>query len=164
MTLSCPGTGGGGGGGNREVIVSGRESTVEMLDVNRGIYMEPNFLPVVMFTDDVEPMTVPVVALMRSRVEGPLVVARPVDVILSGWESTVEMSTDDVEPLAVARPVNVDVISRAAVYPDLFSGGVIKSIDPDVGSGDPMSLKTIPDVDGDACHSVWREMVLDDVV
>ena len=181
-----------------DVILSGRESTVEMLDVNRGICMEPDFLPVVISTDDVEPMAVPVVTLMRSRVEGPLVVARPVDVILSGRESTVEMldvncgicmepdllpvvmSTHDVEPLAVpvvaltrsrvegplvvARPVNVDTVSRAAVYPDLLSAGVMKSVDPDVGSGDPMSLKTIPDADGDACHSVWREMVLDDVV
>ena len=40
----------------------------------------------------------------------------------------------------------------------------MKSVDPDVGSGDPMSLKTMPDADGDAYHSVWREMVLDDVV
>ena len=120
-----------------EVILSGRESTVEMLDVNHGICMEPDLLPVVMSTDDVEPLAVPVVALMRSRGEGPLV---------------------------VARPVNVDAISRAAVYPDLLSGGVIKSVDPDVGSGDPMSLKTIPGVDGDACHTEWREMVLDGIV
>ena len=35
----------------------------------------------------------------------------------------------------------------------------------DVSSGsDSMSLKTIPDADGDACHLEWREMVLDDVV
>ena len=90
-----------------------------MLDVNCGICMEPDFLPVVISTDDVESKAVPVVALTRSRVEGPLVVARPVDVIISGRESTVEMlevnhgicmepdlllvvmSTDDVEPLAV---------------------------------------------------------------
>ena len=107
-----------------------------MLDVNRGICMEPDFLPLVISTDDMEPLAVPVVALTRSRVEGPLV---------------------------VARPVNVDAISRAAVYPDLLSGGVIKSVDPDVGSGDPMSLKTIPDVEGDACHMEWREMLLDDI-
>ena len=97
--------------------MSRRESTVEMLDVNCGICMD--FLPVVISTDDVEPMAVPVVALTRSQVEGPLVVARPVNVILSGRDSTVEMldvnrgicmepdflpvvmSTDDVEPLAV---------------------------------------------------------------
>ena len=80
------------GGDKREVIVSGRESTVQMLDVNCGICMEPDFLPVVISTDDVDPMAVPMVALTRSRVEGPLVVARSVDVILSGRESTVEMS------------------------------------------------------------------------
>ena len=39
----------------------------------------------------------------------------------------------------------------------------MKSVDPDVRSGDPMSLKTIPGADGDACHSEWWEMVLDDV-
>ena len=99
--------------------MSGRESTVEMLDVNCGICMEPDFLTVVISTDDVEPMAVPVVALTRSRVEGPLVVAWPVNVILSGRESTIEMldvnrgickepdflpvvmSTDDVEPLVM---------------------------------------------------------------
>ena len=27
-----------------------------------------------------------------------------------------------------------------------------------------MSLKMIPGADGDACHSEWREMVLDDVM
>ena len=64
-----------GGGDNREVIVSGRESTVDMLDVICGIYMKL----VVISTDDVEPMAVPVVALTRPQVEGPLVFARPVD-------------------------------------------------------------------------------------
>ena len=49
-----------------------------------------------MSTDDVEPLAVPVVALTRSPVEVPLV---------------------------AARPVNVDAISRSAVYPDLVSGG-----------------------------------------
>ena len=67
-------------------------------------------------------------------------------------------------PLVVARPVNVDAISRAAVYPDLLSGRVMKSVDPDVRSSDPMLLKTIPAADGDACHSEWQEMVLDDVI
>ena len=38
----------------------------------------------------------------------------------------------------------------------------MKSVDPDVRSGDPMSLKTIPGADGDACHSEWREMVIDE--
>ena len=40
----------------------------------------------------------------------------------------------------------------------------MKSVDPDVRSGDPMSLKLIPGADGDGCHSEWREMVLDDVM
>ena len=34
----------------------------------------PNLLPVVMSTDDVESLAVPMVALTRSQVEGPLVV------------------------------------------------------------------------------------------
>ena len=110
---------------------------MRLSNVSRGICVEPDLLPVVMFTDAVEPLAVPVVALTRSRVDGPLV---------------------------VARPVNVYTISRAAVYPDLLSGRVVESVDPDVRSGDPMSLKTIPGADGDACHSEWREMVLDDVV
>ena len=142
-----------------------------MLDVNRGICMEPDFLPVVMSTDDVEPLAVPVVVQTRPRVgrgpDLPLQVDEVreslpdygLDVIISGRESTVVMPTDDVGtlavpvvaltrsrvegPLVVARHVNVDAISRAAVYPDLLSGGVMKLVDPDVGSGDPMSLKTI---------------------
>ena len=174
-------------------ILSGRESNVGMSDVSRDICMEPDLLPVVMSTDDVEPLAMPVVTLTRSQVERPLVVAWPVDDVLSGRESNigmsdvsrdicmepdllpVVMSTDDVEPLAVpvvalmrpqvegpldvAWPVNEDAISRAAVYPDLLSGRVMKSVDPDVRSGDPLSLKTIPGVDGDAL-----EMVFDDVV
>ena len=120
-----------------DVILSGRESTVGVSDVSRGIWMEPDLVPVVMSTDDVEPLAVPIVALTRSQVEGPVV---------------------------VARPVNVDAISRAVIYPDLLSRRVMKSVDPDVRGGDPMSLKTIPGADGDACHSEWREMVLDDVV
>ena len=101
------------------------------------ICVEPDLLPVGMSTYVVELLAVPVVALTRSRVDRPLV---------------------------VGQPVNVDTISRAAVYPDLLSGQVMKSIDPDVRSGDPMSLKTILGADGDECHSEWREMVLVDVV
>ena len=108
-----------------------------MLNVSRGICVEPDLLPVVMYTDAVEPLAVPVVALTRSLVH---------------------------EPPVVARPVNVDTISRAAVYPDLLCGRVMKSVVPEVGSGNPMLLRTIPGVDGDACHSEWRELVLDDVV
>ena len=88
-----------------EVIVSGRESKVAESDVSHGICMEPDVLPVVMSTNDVEPLAVPVVTLTRSLVEGPVV---------------------------VALPVNVEAISRALVYPDLLSGRVIKSVDPDV--------------------------------
>ena len=99
-----------------------------MSDVYRDICVELDLLPVVMSTDAVEPLAVPVVALV------------------------------------VGRPMNVGTISRAAVYPDLLSRRVIKSVDPDVGSGDTMSLKTIPGANGDACHSEWREMVLDEVV
>ena len=40
----------------------------------------------------------------------------------------------------------------------------MKSVDPDVRSGDPMLLRTIPGVDADACHTEWREMVLDYMV
>ena len=96
-----------------------------MSDVSCDICVEPDLLPVVMSTDAVEPLAVPVVALTRSQ---------------------------------------VDVISRAAVYLDLLSGRVMKSVDPDVRNGDPMSLKMIPGADGDSCHSEWREMVLDDVM
>ena len=103
---------------------------MRMSDVSCGICVEPELLPVVMSTDAVELLAVPVVALTRSQVD---------------------------EPLVVARPVNVDAISRAAVYPDLLSGRVMKSVDPDVRSGDPMSLKTIPGADGDACHSSAAE-------
>ena len=85
----------------------------------------------------VEPLAVPVVVPTRPQVEGTP---------------------------AVAWPVNVDAISRAEVDPDLLSGRVMKSVDLDVESGDRMSLKLIPDVDGDACHMEWREMVLDDIV
>ena len=72
-------------------VLSGRESTIGMSDVSRGICMEPDLLPVVMSTDDVEPLAVPVVALTRSQVERPLVVAWPVDEVLSGRESNVGM-------------------------------------------------------------------------
>ena len=47
---------GGGGGENRpedsqDVILSGRESTVRMSDVNRDICVDPKLFPVVMSTD-----------------------------------------------------------------------------------------------------------------
>ena len=80
------------GRNGQEAIVSGRVSKVVDPDVSRGIHIEPEILPVVLSTDDVEPMAVPVVALTRSQVERPLAVARSVDEILSGRESNVGMS------------------------------------------------------------------------
>ena len=104
-----------GGGGNHEVIVSGRESKVAGSDVSRDICLKPD-LPVV------ELMAVPVVALTRSRVEGPLVVARPVDVILSGRESTVEMSDVNrdicMEPDFLPVVMSTDDVS---LWPSLWS-------------------------------------------
>ena len=103
--------------------------------VSRGIWVEPEQLPVVVSKEAVEPLTV--VALTRSQVGGTPVVA---------W------------------PVEVDTISRAEVDPDRLSGRVMKSVDPDVESGDQVSLKVVPDVVGDACHTEWRETVVDDMV
>ena len=42
--------------------------------------------------------------------------------------------------------MNVDPISWAAVCPDLLSGRVMMSVDPEVGCGDPMSPRMIPEV------------------
>ena len=41
---------------NLDIIISGRESTVRMSDVNRDICVEPELFPVVMSTDAVEPL------------------------------------------------------------------------------------------------------------
>ena len=87
---------------------------MRLSDVSRDICMTPDHLPDVVSKDAVEPLAVPVVALTRSHVSGPPV---------------------------VARPVNVDAISRAAIYPDLLSGRVMKSVDPEVGRVDQMSLR-----------------------
>ena len=55
-----------------DIILSGRESTVGMSDVSSGICMEPDLLPVVMSTNDVEPPAVSMVAQTRPRVgRGP---------------------------------------------------------------------------------------------
>ena len=89
--------------GSLDIILSGRESTVMMSDVNRDICVEPDLLSVVISTDAVEPLAVPVVALMRSRVDGSPDLPLPVDegreslhgdgldVILSGRESTMRL-------------------------------------------------------------------------
>ena len=50
-----------------DVILSGRESTLRLSNVSRGICVEPDLLPVVMSADAVEPLAVPVVTLTRSR-------------------------------------------------------------------------------------------------
>ena len=107
------------------------------------------------------------------------------DVIISGRESTlmiadvshdicvepdqlpVVVSKEAVEPLAlpvvtltrsqvgctsiVAWPANDDTISQVGV-------------DPDVESGNQVSLNVVPDVNWDACHMEWRETVVDDMV
>ena len=108
-----------------------------ILDVSCGICVEPEQLPAVVSKEAVGLLAVPVVVPTRPQVGGTP---------------------------AVAWPVNVDAISRAEVDLDLLSGQVMKSFDPDVESGDRMSLKLIPEVDGDACHTEWREMVVDDIV
>ena len=51
----------------------------------------------------------------------------------------------------IAWPANDDTISQVGV-------------DPDVESGDQVSLTVIPDVDWDACHTEWRETVVDNMV
>ena len=88
-----------------DIILSGRESTVMISNVSRGICVKPEQLPVVVSKEAVEPLAVPVVALTRSQVGGTPVVA---------WLA------DD------------DMISRAEVDLDLLSGRVMKSVDPDV--------------------------------
>ena len=120
-----------------DAILSGRESTMVISDVSRCICVEPDQLPVVVSKEAVEPLAVPVVALTRSQVGGTPVVAWPAD---------------------------DDTISRAEVDPDLLSVRVMQSVDPDDESGDQVSLKVVPDVDCDACHTEWQEMMVDEMV
>ena len=120
-----------------DIIISGRESTMMISDVSRDICVEPDQLPVVVSKEVVEPLALPVVTLTRSQVGCTPVVA---------W------------------PANDDMILQVGVDPDLLSGWVMKSVDPDVESGDQVLLKVVPDVDWDACHTEWREMVVDDMV
>ena len=119
------------------VISSGRESTVMISDVSRDICVEPDQLLVVVSKEAVEPLALPVVALTRSQVGCTPIVA---------W------------------PANDDMISQVGVDPDLLSGWVMKLVDPDVESGDQVSLNVVPDVDWDVCHAEWRETVVDDMV
>ena len=106
------------------------QSTVMISDVSRDICVEPDKLPVVVSKEAVEPLALPVVALTRSQVG-----CTPV----------------------VAYPANDDMILQVEVDPDLLSGRVMKSGDPDVESGDQVLLKIVPDVDWDACLMEWRE-------
>ena len=92
-----------------DVIFSGRESTVKILDVSCDICVEPDQFPVVVPKEAVEPQVLPVVALMRSQAG-----CAPVFT----W------------------PVNDDMISQVGVGPDLLSGRVMKMVDPDVESDD----------------------------
>ena len=48
-----------------DVLLAGRESTVMILDVSRGICVEPEQLPVVVSKVAVEPLAVPVVGPTR---------------------------------------------------------------------------------------------------
>ena len=63
-----------------DVLLSGRESTVIILDVSRGICLEPEQLPVVVSKEAVEPLAVPVVVPTRPQVGGTPAVAWPVNV------------------------------------------------------------------------------------
>ena len=116
-----------------DVIISGRESTVMILEVSRDISMEPDQRPVVVSKEAVEPLGLPVVALTRSQVGCTPVVA---------W------------------PAHDDMISQVEVDQDLLSGRIMKSVDPDEESGDQVLLVVVPVVDRDACHTEWRETVL----
>ena len=111
-----------------DIIISGRESTVMISDVSRDICVELDQLPVVISKEAVEPLALPVVALTRSQV---------------GCTSIVAWPADD------------DTISKFEIDPDRLSGPVMESVDPDVESGDQVSLNVVPDVDWDACHTEW---------
>ena len=106
-------------------------------DVSRDICVEPDQLPVVVSNEAVEPLGLPVVALTRSQVGCTPVVA---------W------------------PAHDDTISQVEVDQYLLSGRIMKSVDPDEESGDQVSLMAVPAVDRDACHTEWRETVVDDMV
>ena len=117
--------------------VDGRESNVMIADVSHYICMEPDQLPVVVSKEAVGPLALPVVDLTRSQVGCAPIVAWPAD---------------------------YDTILQVEVGQDLLSGRIMKSVDPDEESGDQVSLNAVPDVDGDACHTEWRETVVGDMV
>ena len=174
-----------------EVVVSGRESIMTDPDVRGEICVMPDQLPVVVLKSAMVPLAVSVVAQTRPRGGGGSNLLLPVDmsiepldddgpdIIISGRESTV-MISEAVEPLGlpvvaltrsqagctpvVAWPAHDDTISQVKVDQDLLSGRIMKSVDPDEESGDQVSMMAVPAVDGDACHTEWRETVVDDMV
>ena len=119
-----------------DVISSGRESTVMKSDVSHDICVDPDQLPVVVSKVAVEPLGLPGVALTTPQVGGTPVVA---------W------------------PAHEDTISQVEVDQDLLLGRIMKSVDPDETSGDCGSLMAVPAVDRDACHTEWRETVVDEM-
>ena len=64
----------------------------------------------------------------------------------------------------VTWPAHDDMISQVEVDQDLLSGRIMKAVDPDEETCDQVSLVAVPAVDRDACHTKWRETVVDDVV
>ena len=118
-----------------DILISGRESTVMISDVGRDICVEPDQLLVVVSKEVIGPLAFAAVDLTRSQVGGALVVAWPAD---------------------------DDMISEVEVDQDRLSGQIMKPVDPDEESGDQMSLNAVPDVNGDACHTEWRETVIED--
>ena len=105
-------------------------------DVSCDIYVEPDHVPVVVSKVAVELLRLPGVALTRSQVGGTPVVT---------W------------------PAHEDTILQVEVDQDLLSGRIMKSVDLDEKSGDHGSLMAVPAVDRDACHTEWRETVVDEM-
>ena len=109
---------------------------MKISDVSHDMCVEPDQCPVVVPKEAGELLALPVVALTRSRAG-----CAPVFT----W------------------PVNDDMISQVGVGPDLLSGRVMKMVDPDVAGGDQVLPQVVPNVDGDDCHTEWRETVVDDM-
>ena len=72
----------------------------------------------------------------------------------SGWQYTC---------CYMACSYHDDTISQVEVDQDLLSGRIMKPVDPDEKSGDHGSLMAVPAVDRDACHTEWRETVVDEM-
>ena len=120
-----------------DILFSRRESAMMIVDVGRDICVELDQLPVLVSKEVVGPLALTAVDLTRYQVGGALVVARPAD---------------------------DDMILQVEVDQDLLSGRIMKPGDPDEESGDQVSLSAVPDVDGDACHTEWRETVFSEMV